>query len=138
MSDRDFKDVLSDLDEGEVVNQLTSLLPKVTLAVMETGKAGAITLTLKIVKQGGMAVVSADVKTKTPAPALDATMFFTEKDGTLCRHDPRQPELKGLDLHNVRPLTELRAVAGTRTRPEPQSEEPEEPTNPADVGEEED
>lgn len=95
--EREFIDILTDLDNGEVHNQLTTLLPETTAAVMATGKAGAITLTLKLTKQGNMCVLHADVKAKKPAPATDATLFFVDADGCLRRDDPRQQELKGLD-----------------------------------------
>ena len=104
MAEREFIGILQDLDNGEVANQLTTLLPEVTAAVMETGKAGALTLTIKLEKKGNMAVLSADVKTKKPEAATDATLFFVDEHGNLSREDSRQQELRGLSPGPSEPL----------------------------------
>ena len=95
---RSFQDVLTDLDEGKVHEQLTAQLPDLVKRVMETGKAGTITLTLRVKKENRMAVVNADVKVKLPAPATDSTLFYATEDGVLRRDDPKQPVLRNVSM----------------------------------------
>ena len=96
MPDREFIDILTDLDDGNVNIQLTKLLPEVVRAVMETQKSGSLTLTLNVKPEKRMAVVKADIKTKIPAPANEATIFFTTEEGDLRRDDPRQQVLRNV------------------------------------------
>ena len=105
--ERDFISILADLDEGNVNAQLSDLLAEITRAVMTTSLAGTINLSLKISKQGGMAIITPKVSSKKPAPATDATMFYVDDDGHLSRNDTRQMELR-----HVAPVApgELRAV----------------------------
>lgn len=106
--ERDFQDVLTDLDEGKVHAQLTEKLPEIVRAVMATGKAGALSLTLSVTRENRMVVVKADVKTKTPQPATESTLFYTSEDGVLRRDDPKQPALRGVPLRP--PTAELKTV----------------------------
>lgn len=92
---RDFQDVLTDLDDGEVHRQLTELWPQVVRAVRETNKVGAMTLTLTAkLERGTMVVVVPKVTTKMPAPATGPTLFYTDEEGNLTRNDPKQQTLK--------------------------------------------
>jgi hypothetical protein len=94
MGNRDFQDILTDLDDGKVHAQLTENIMKVVRAVAETGKAGELTLNLKFKREKRMTRVIADVKTKLPQPATEATLFFQTDDGDLRREDPRQQKLR--------------------------------------------
>ncbi|MDX2265420.1 MAG: hypothetical protein NW215_10660 [Hyphomicrobiales bacterium] len=89
-----FTDILRDLSGGRIVDELTEHLAEVAKAVEDTGKAGALKLTLKISPNGdGSATIEATVSATTPKPNFGKTLFFTDKDGGLHRRDPRQAEM---------------------------------------------
>lgn len=98
---RPFADVLRELSGGKVYEDLTTQLGEVVTAVMETGKAGEVSVKLSIKSNGeGSVRVLADVKQKVPQPNMGETLFFATSSGSLVRNDPRQPEL---------PLREVKA-----------------------------
>lgn len=102
---RPFADVLRELN-GETYDDLTLQLGEVVKAVIETGKSGSITLTLKIAANGkGAVTINDDVKIKIPEPPRAQTMFFATTSGSLLRTDPRQHEM---------PLREVSDKADTR------------------------
>lgn len=87
-------DTLRELENGEVVCDLTAQIQKVTAAAIETRKAGSITLTLKIAPTGrGNITVDAQIASKIPEHDRPSTGFFTTPDGQLIRDDPNQPKL---------------------------------------------
>lgn len=91
---RPFADVIRDLAGGRVYDDLTSQLGEVVTAVVETGKAGSLTLKIDVKPNGeGSVRVLADVKPKVPTPVLGETLFFATSSGSLVRNDPRQAEL---------------------------------------------
>lgn len=91
---RAFADVLRELAGGKVYEDLTTQLGEVVTAVMETGKAGEVSVKLSIKSNGeGSVRVLADVKQKIPSPVMGETLFFATSSGSLVRNDPRQPEL---------------------------------------------
>jgi uncharacterized protein (DUF849 family) len=117
---RSFQDVLTDLHDGQVHEQLTETLAEVVQAVMKAKKAGALTLTLHVKTEGGsQAIIKADIKTRLPRPATEATPFYTLKDGGLTREDPRQ-----LNLRSVKNQAEgaLRDVGKKADAPAPVKE----------------
>lgn len=96
---QDFQDVLTDLDEGRLHEQLTALWPAVVKAVRENNKPGSLTLTLTATNDTGrMVVVASKVTTKLPAPATQPTIFYTDEEGNISRHDPKQQTLKVVNL----------------------------------------
>lgn len=83
---------------GATHAELTDALAEVGRAVMETGRAGSITLKISIgkaSKKGGhQMIVADDVQVKAPRPERDESLFFfDEETGTLSRTDPKQPQL---------------------------------------------
>ena len=97
---RDFQDVLTDIDDGRLHDQLTELWPKVVKAVRETNKPGSLTLTLTAkLDRGVMCVVAPKVSTKMPAPAVSPSIFYSDEEGNVTKHDPKQ-----LPLKNVTPI----------------------------------
>lgn len=91
---RPFADVVRELSGGRVYDDLTTMLGEVVTAVMETGKAGEVTLKIAVKPNGeGSVRVLADAKNKVPTPPLGETIFFATSAGSLIRNDPRQPEL---------------------------------------------
>jgi hypothetical protein len=96
--------------DGATHSELTDALATVALAVMETGKAGEITLKIRISKasrQGGHQMFIADqITTKAPEPDRDETLFFFDEDSfSLSRRDPRQQELPLQELPRTKPTT---------------------------------
>jgi hypothetical protein len=103
----DFQNFLTDLDDGKFHEQLCDLWPKVTQAVMETGKKGSLTIKIAASKNGKMAIVTSIATISVPAPATEQTMFYVDKQGHTIRHDPEQLPLRHVSL---KPPTELRVV----------------------------
>lgn len=115
--ERDFQDILTDLDDGKVHEQLQKQLQQLVKAVMETGCKGNLALTLNVKRENrGMVVVTAEVKTKLPQKATEATVFWPTEEGGLSRENPRQPTLKHVPL---RPPTPIREGEGEATTDEP-------------------
>ena len=96
--------------DGATHSELTDALAAVALAVMETGKAGEITLKIRISKasrQGGHQMFIADqITAKPPEPDRDETLFFFDEDSfSLSRRDPHQQELPLQELPRTKPTT---------------------------------
>lgn len=108
---RDFQDVLTDLDSGELHRQLTEELAIVVAACRGTRKAGTLTLKISVKPEGEKMIVGGEVTTKVPKGATMATMFFASDDGQLTRDDPRQLPLKHVPKapENLRRLREENA-----------------------------
>jgi hypothetical protein len=93
---------------GAAHSELTDALAKVALAVMETGKAGELTLKIRISKAsraGGHQMFVADqITTKVPELDKEETLFFFDEDSfSLSRSDPRQSELPLQVLPRLQP-----------------------------------
>lgn len=90
---RPFTDVLRDHRNGRLVDQLSQRLAKVVEAVEETGKAGAITLKLKIEpnkgEEGAFTVVPS-ISTSMPENDLPKALFYSDGEGNLLRESPNQ------------------------------------------------
>jgi hypothetical protein len=100
----DFVSILADLDEGNVSNHLTEQLRRVTLAVLDTGKDGDVTLKIKVTKEARMLLLKALVTMKVPQADTEATLFFADKQGYLQKDDPLQVPLKGVTPKSPTPL----------------------------------
>lgn len=110
-----FAEFLQNHRWGALHSKLSEELNRVILGVVQHGKVGSLTLTLKVspAPSGEFTVyVADDVKTKvpegTPAPAL----FFVDDAGNLCKQDPRQRELPGLRSVDGPEQIEPRDVSG--------------------------
>lgn len=93
----DFSEFITDLDHGKINQKLTEELARVVDAVEDTGLVGELTVKLKVKREGKMATVHLDIRTKCPAHPLHATLFYFGVNGELLREDPRQLSLKTLD-----------------------------------------
>ena len=97
-----FSQQLAFLSRGTLDFELTEGMAELVKAVRDTGKAGAITLTIKVSKLNGRdedaLKLAPSVSVKSPTlPAYESVMFSTA-DGDLLRADPRQ---RVLDLQQV-------------------------------------
>ena len=89
-----FSDVLGALNGGVTHQKLNDHLAELVDAVRLTGKAGAISVTLKISPNGSLGVTITDeIKLKKPELPRGASVFFTDEHGNLLRRDPRQTEM---------------------------------------------
>lgn len=83
-----------------LTDDLTNQLAEVVQGVQDTGKAGALTLTLKVRRSGpGMLAVEPDVKAKIPQHRGERT-FWGTPEGSLLSYDPAQGTL---DIEPRRP-----------------------------------
>lgn len=113
--ERDFYDVVADLDDGAVHFQLTRELRELVKAACDTQKAGSMVLKLKVKPDGRTVIITADVRSTPPKPATGSTFFFPDEVGDLRREDPKQPTLRNLD---TKPPTPLKSVNHDAPKPE--------------------
>lgn len=94
---RPFADVLCEMNKRRTHNELSLALQDLVAAVTDTGKAGTLTLVLKVssAKSHGMVVIEDDVKVKKPQ-ARAASLFYVDGEFNVRRNDPNQDELPGL------------------------------------------
>jgi len=88
---RPFTDILRDMRKGRVVDAAGDEMARLVRAVLDTNKAGEMTLKLKVKPQGkgdNAVIVSAEVKSKAPQADLPDALFFADLDGDLLREDP--------------------------------------------------
>jgi hypothetical protein len=110
-----FVTTLADIRAGRVVHELSDHLANLVGKVKETGKAGTLTLKLKIAPASAGDVaqifVTDAITVALPQPIRPSTLFYPNEDNALLRRDPNQKELP---LHSVpggeRPV-ELKEVA---------------------------
>lgn len=94
-----FQETLANINKGSINPQLDEKLRDLIQAVRLSGKAGAVSLTLKVAPlKGNAEVVTVEpaVTVKLPVSEAGKTVFFTTEKGELVRNDPRQQELPGL------------------------------------------
>ena len=90
--------MLKDLRRGDSLTEAEAELAKVVAAVRLTGKAGEITLKLKIkpASKGDAStlLIEDSISTKVPKPERANTIFYPNEDNLLQRIDPhQQPDL---------------------------------------------
>lgn len=94
---RTFSATVDALRFGELGTELTTKLRDLTKRCEDTGRAGSITLTLKLKPgNGGQIEVVDDVKVTQPKEEKGTTLMFATTEGFLQRNDPRQQEIEGL------------------------------------------
>lgn len=119
----DFVTILADLDDGNIANHLTEQLRRITLAVLETKKSGAVTLKIDVKNEGRVLVLKASVSAKVPQPDTESTMFFADKDGYLRKDDPAQVPLKGVPQKAPAPLRSIEKPAPAAGAPTPSAQQ---------------
>lgn len=81
---------------GKALDEASAKLAEVVAAVVETGKAGTVTITLKIApasRGNGAVTVTDEVTAKIPQSPRPDSFWFASEDGALSKDDPRQKEL---------------------------------------------
>lgn len=100
-----FADWLALQRKGSLANELAEALADLNRAVLETGKAGSVTLTIGVKPTGDevSVIVTDKVTSKVPEPDRGQSIFFIDEDGNPLRS---QQEL------DVQPGPRLTSVAG--------------------------
>lgn len=90
---RPFADFLREQARGETHDELSVALQTLVAAVIDTGKAGSLSLTIKVKplkgNSGAMEVEDA-IKLNLPEHDRGASIFFSDKAHNLQRTDPAQ------------------------------------------------
>jgi hypothetical protein len=82
---------------GETIDELSEEFNKLVQAVENTGRAGELTLQIKLKPSTAGAIELTDlVKVKLPPQQKGTSLFFATPEGNLVRNDPRQKEIPGL------------------------------------------
>lgn len=90
-----FNRTIQDIRDGQLLALLSDKLAEVVEAVAEHGKAGAISLTLKVKPNGeGAVTITSEVKAKSPEPTVGDAIFFVDDNGNLLRRNPRQADIE--------------------------------------------
>lgn len=107
---RPFTDLLREHRSGLTHDELSDALRELVAAVTDEGKAGSLTLTVKIkpMGKGEGLEVSAEIKSKPPAKTPGVSIFFATPGNDLQRQDPRQKEM---ELREIGPSAAHRGVA---------------------------
>lgn len=102
---RPFADFLREANRGRVHDELTEQFHAVLAAVKDTGKAGTLTLTLKVSKQKKTAMleISDDVKAKIPQLDRPAQVWFLDSNGNVTRNNPEQ-----LSFESIKPVPDAK------------------------------
>lgn len=82
---------------GKALEDASDRLAEVVAAVMESGKPGAVTLTLTVkqASRGQSAVTLTDkITAKVPVAVEPDSFWFATQDGALSKDDPRQAEMQ--------------------------------------------
>lgn len=95
-SARPFMDFLREHRSGATHDELSDKLQDLVAAVVEEGKGGTLTLSIKISPKGkhdGLEV-AAEVKLAAPKPVAGTSIFFASPENNLVRQDPRQATME--------------------------------------------
>lgn len=113
---RPFADFLREQSKGALHEELSVGLHDLVEAVTATGRAGSITLTLKIkpATKGNTdsLLVAENVTVKAPTPDRGESIFFVDDNGNLSRRNPSQPELPLAVVSEPEKPTEPKAANG--------------------------
>jgi hypothetical protein len=92
-----FAAFLQEHRNGLAHSEASDLLNELVQAVVETGKGGSLTMTIKVKPAGKgdhkTLFVSDDIRIKKPELERSETIFFVDDQHNLRRDDPRQPQL---------------------------------------------
>ncbi len=72
---------------------LTSAMQEVAHRCALTGKAGVVTLQIKVSPKGDMLSIVDTLAVKLPAPPAEERLYWIGSDGSLTRNHPNQPQL---------------------------------------------
>jgi hypothetical protein len=89
---RPFADFLREQSEGHTQAALSEALRELAARVVATGKAGTLTLIVKLepVNDSDVLAVSDEIRLKLPDYTRKASLMFTDRDGNLIGNNPNQ------------------------------------------------
>jgi len=97
MAIRPFVDTLRAIRFGALEEELAAAMADATIKVRDAGKAGTVTLKIKLTPgKGGQIEIDDDITVKLPKMQRETTLMFDTVEGNLQRDDPRQASLPGL------------------------------------------
>ena len=79
--------------DGRLASDLTDAMRTVLDAVAATGRAGSVTLTVKVDRQGTQFLITDTVTAKAPREAPESRIYWLGADGLPSRSNPMQPQL---------------------------------------------
>ena len=96
--------VLARADSGNLLDSANAKLQELVAAVRGNGAKGKLTLTITVKPWKGSDAleVGVDVQASVPGPPRGADLYFATEEGALSRKDPRQPELAGTNVEQIR------------------------------------
>ncbi len=89
-------DVLRELSKGKTHDELSEAIWDLLQRVRDTGKAGSVSLTIKmkpLKEDSSVVVVEDDINLKLPDYPRLPSMFYADRQGNLSRTNPLQDEL---------------------------------------------
>jgi hypothetical protein len=115
MGTKAFAVFLQDLRDGRAHSELSGQLEELITKVKETGKAGGLTLKIKIkpASRGGdvdKVTVSDQITVDLPKPERGEDFFWLTEDNDLSRNHPRQQNLELREATATQP-TKLKEAA---------------------------
>lgn len=96
---RPFAAFLQEHNNGVGHTQASEALQRLALAVVDTGKKGAVTIKVSVEPMKGAEgtlVTTVVVDEKLPVNPPKAAVFYADGDGNMTRTDPNQPVIEGL------------------------------------------
>jgi hypothetical protein len=86
-----FATILQQVSKGSAHTKLSENLADLTAAVRDHGKAGTLTIKVRVEPTKGTENLSVSVTSVLNAPQeTETSIFFADDSGNLTRHDPRQ------------------------------------------------
>lgn len=112
---RAFALFMQDIRDGRTHSELTAALDELLAAVRNTGKAGSISLEIKVkpASRGSevdKVVITDKVTSKIPKPERGDDFFWVTDDNTLSRNHPRQHALDLRQAGTGQPSTLKEAI----------------------------
>jgi hypothetical protein len=96
-----FASLLSGMKRGAVIGDLDESLKELVAAINKSGKAGELTLKLKITPEARaneddtrQYTITENIGMKKPRKTRGKCTFFGDEEGNLLRDDPNQSEMK--------------------------------------------
>lgn len=100
-------DLIGEIGNGRLLRELTEETYNIVAAVMETRKAGGLTLKISFAPTGkGTVEIDAKFDVKLPERDRPSTTFFVNRVFSLVRNDPSQPSLplRAVETPDDRPV----------------------------------
>ncbi len=112
---KSFSHQLTELNEGSIHAALTADFAELLRTVQATGRAGSLTLKVKVVpavRTDGAGTdrinITTDRKLELPKPQMPADFFYLTDDGETTRNHPRQQSLELREVAKTTPPVQFK------------------------------